>query len=140
MLLFDLTPEKGASEGNRSTPRMLISGSKGNLLMPLPDSITCAMYLELDITVQFDFSRVTTDLKEMDTMQILCTLSDVNSYLEVLLSDLLPHSVARTSTLIVNADPHTEGGLHWLAIRPTSHSSRAYYFDSFGNVSLVNSI
>ena len=74
--------------------------------------MTCAMYLELDIPVLDDFSRVTTDLKEMDTMQILFTLSDVNSYLEVFLSDLLPHSVVRTSTLIVNADPHTEEGSH----------------------------
>ena len=66
----------------------------------------------------------------MDTTQILCTLRDVNFFFYVFPSDHLPHSVARYRTLIVNADPHSEGGAHWLAIRLTLRSSSAYYFDS----------
>ena len=43
-------------------------------------------------------------------------------------------------TLIVNADPHTEGVSHWLAIRLTPRSSSAFYFDSYGIVPLVPAI
>ena len=44
----------------------------------------------------------------MDTLQILCALRDLSSFAEVFLSDLLPHSIAHASTVIINADPHTE--------------------------------
>jgi hypothetical protein len=69
----------------------------------------------------------------MDTLQILCTLRDVTSFLDVFTSDLLPssRSFLKICTLIVNADPHTEGGSHWLPIRLTPRSSSAYYFDSW---------
>jgi hypothetical protein len=78
----------------------------------------------------------------MDTWQFLCTLRDVNSFLDVFPSDLLPSSrpVLKPCILIVNADPHTEGGSHWLPIRLTPRSSSAYYFDSYGLVPLVSSI
>jgi len=49
---------------------------------------------------------------EMDTVQILCMLRDVSSFLDVFLPDLLPQSITKTTTNIVNADPHTEGGSH----------------------------
>ena len=77
----------------------------------------------------------------MDTWQILCTLRDVNSFLAVFPSDLLPSSrpVLNPCTLIVNADPHTCGS-HWLAVRLTPRSSSAYYFDSFGTFPIVPSI
>ena len=70
----------------------------------------------------------------MDTRQILCALHDVNSFLDVFSSDLLPLSrpVLKTCTLIFNADPHTEGGSQLLAIRLTPSSSSAYYFDAYG--------
>jgi len=71
----------------------------------------------------------------MDTVQILCTLRNVNSFLDVYTSDLLPLSVTKTCTAIVNADPHTERGSHWLA-----KSSSAYYFDSYGIVPFVPDI
>jgi len=48
----------------------------------------------------------------MDTLQILCTLRNVNSFLDVYASDLLPRSITKTCTAIVYADPHTEGGSH----------------------------
>jgi len=68
----------------------------------------------------------------METFQILCTLRDITSFLDVFPSDLLPSSrpIMKPCTLIVNAYPHTEGGSHWLAIRLTPLSSSAYYFDS----------
>ena len=45
--------------------------------------------------------------------------------------DLLPHSITQ-SVNIINANPHTEKGSHWLAVhfRPLSYTS--YYFDSYG--------
>ena len=62
MLLFDLTPDYGASEADTSLPE------KGNIRIeihfsrPLPEAITCLLYVEYDSTVLINFSRkVTTD-------------------------------------------------------------------------------
>ena len=62
MLLFDLTPDRGASEGLTSHP------DNGNIRVelkfakPLPDPITCIFYLEYDNSVRVDNSRtVSTD-------------------------------------------------------------------------------
>jgi hypothetical protein len=69
----------------------------------------------------------------MDTKQIACALKDVRSFLGVFPSDLLPHSIPQTTcTVIINTDPHTESGSHWLAVHFEPRSSSAYYFDSFG--------
>jgi hypothetical protein len=78
----------------------------------------------------------------MDTWQILCTLLDVISFLDVFPSDLLPSSrpILKPCTLIVNADPHTVRGTHWLAIRLTPSSSSAYNYDSYGLVPLVPTV
>jgi hypothetical protein len=77
----------------------------------------------------------------MDTMQILCTLRPVKSFLGVFPSDLLPsHSITRCGTIIINTDPHTESGSHWLAIRLEPRSSHAYYFDSYGVTPFLPSI
>jgi hypothetical protein len=78
----------------------------------------------------------------MATWQILCTLREVTSFLDVFPSNLLPlsRSILKPCTHIVNADPHTEGGSHWLAIRLTPRSSSAYYFYSYGTIPLVPSI
>ena len=76
----------------------------------------------------------------MDTTQISCTLKEVRSFLGVYPSDLLPRSVTRLGTVIINADPHTEKGSHWLAVHLRPKSSSAYYFDSYGIVPLVPAI
>ena len=78
----------------------------------------------------------------MVTWQIVCTLRDVTSILDVFPFDLLPPSLPdlKPCTLIVNADPHKDGGSHRLAIRLTPRSSCAYYFDSYGIVPLVPAI
>ena len=68
----------------------------------------------------------------MDTLQILCALRDVKSFAGVFPSDLLPHSIPHDCTIIINADPHTKEGSHWLAVRFMPKSSSAYYFDSYG--------
>ena len=75
----------------------------------------------------------------MDTVQILCRLRDVRSFLDVFPSDFPPQSITRTSTVIVYADPQTEGASHWLAVLLRPKSSSAYYFDSYGIVALVPS-
>lgn len=76
----------------------------------------------------------------MDTMQKLSTVRDLISFFEVFPYDLLPHSVAKSCTIIINADPQKEGGSHWLAIRLTPRSSRAFYFDSYCILPFVPSI
>ena len=73
----------------------------------------------------------------MNTLQILCTLRNVKSFLDVYASDLLPRSITKTCTVIVNADPHKKGGSHWLAVHFRLKSSYAYYFDSYGIVPFV---
>jgi len=62
LLLFDLTPDWSASEGHTPHPE------KGNNIIelkfnkPLPEAITCLLYLEFDNSVLVDFSRnFTTD-------------------------------------------------------------------------------
>jgi len=53
----------------------------------------------------------------MDTVEILFTLRDVSSFLELFLSDLLPQSITQdTTNAIVNADHHTGGRSNSLAI------------------------
>ena len=60
MLLFDLTPDRGASGGRTSHPE------NGNIRIelkfnkPLPDAITCPLYLEFDNSVLIDFARTVT--------------------------------------------------------------------------------
>jgi hypothetical protein len=62
MLLFDLTPDRAASEDHTSYPdngniRVELKFSKA-----LPDPITCIFYLEFDNSVQIDYlRRVTKD-------------------------------------------------------------------------------
>ena len=65
-------------------------------------------------------------------MQILCTLRNVKSFLGVYPSDLLPHSIVQSFTVIINAEPHTEKGSQWLVIHFEPKASSAYYFDSYG--------
>ena len=76
----------------------------------------------------------------MDTVQIQCTPQNVKSFLGVFPSDLLPKSISRSGSVIINADPHTERGSHWLAIHLEPRPSSAYYFDSYGLFLLVHSI
>jgi len=76
----------------------------------------------------------------MDTVQILCKLRDASSFLDVFPSDLLPQSITQTNTVIVHADPHTEGCSHWLGVHFRPKSSSAYYFDSYGILLLVRGI
>jgi hypothetical protein len=74
-------------------------------------------------------------------MQILCTLRNVPSFLGVYPSDLLPpHTFTQPGTIIINTDPHTKSGTHWLAIRLEPRSSTSYYFDSYGQPPLVPAI
>jgi len=69
----------------------------------------------------------------MDTVQIQNALQDVNSFLGVYASDLLPRSIVQTGTIIVNTDPGTEKGSHWQAIhfQNPHRSSSCYFFDSY---------
>jgi len=74
----------------------------------------------------------------MDTVQILCKLREVDSFLDVFVSDLLPRSIPKIYTDIVNAVSHTDGFSHRLPVNFRPKSSSAYYFDSNGIVTLVS--
>jgi len=76
----------------------------------------------------------------MDTLQILCTFRNVKSFLDVYASDLLPRSITKICTVIVNADPHTKRGSHWLAVHFRPKSPYAYDFVSYGIVPFVPEI
>jgi hypothetical protein len=69
----------------------------------------------------------------MDTVQLICSLKNINSFLGVYPSDLLPHSIQQAGTVIINTDPHTEKGSHWPAIHLQPKSSKAFYFGSYGH-------
>jgi hypothetical protein len=76
----------------------------------------------------------------MDTLQILCTLRHVKSFLGVYPSDLLPHTITQPGTIILNTDPHTDPGSHWLAINSQPKSYSSYYFDSYGMAPYVPAV
>jgi hypothetical protein len=76
----------------------------------------------------------------MDTVQILCTLRIVKTYLGVLPSDIPQNSITRSGTVIINADPHTEKGSHWVAIHFLPRASSAYYFASYVNSPIVRTL
>ena len=47
---------------------------------------------------------------------------------------MLPHSIQQQAgTVIINSDPHTKDGSHWLAFHFEPKSSKAFYFDSYGH-------
>jgi len=62
MLLFDLTPDQGASEGHTSHPEQSNIRLELKFAKPLPEAITCLLYLEFDNTVLINSARnFTTD-------------------------------------------------------------------------------
>jgi len=62
MLLIDLTPDQGASEAHTSHPEQGNIRVDMNFAKPIPEAITCLLYLEYDSTVHIRLARnVTTD-------------------------------------------------------------------------------
>ena len=71
----------------------------------------------------------------------MCCLRSVGSFLGVFPSDLLlQQPIARSGTLIVISDPHTESGSHWLGIHLQFRSHSSLYFDSYGLSPFIPSI
>jgi len=73
----------------------------------------------------------------MDSVQILCKLRDVSSFLDVFPSDLLPQSVAQLLLPSSTMPIPTQRRSHWLAVHFRPKASIAYLFGSYGIVSLV---
>ena len=62
MLLFDLTPDQGASEAHTSHPEQGNIRVELKFAKPIPEAITCLLYLEYHSNVLFNLARnVTTD-------------------------------------------------------------------------------
>jgi len=62
MILYDLTPDLGASVGHASTPTSGDIRIDLKFAKALPEAITCLLYLEYDNSVRIDLARnVSTD-------------------------------------------------------------------------------
>ena len=62
MLLFDLTPDQGASEPHTSHPEQGSNRVELKFAKSLSEAITCLLYLEYDSTVLINLARnVTTE-------------------------------------------------------------------------------
>jgi len=57
MLLFDLTSDQGASEAHTSHPEQGNIRVELKFAKPLPEAITCLLYLEFDKTVLINSAR-----------------------------------------------------------------------------------
>ena len=57
MLLFDLTPNRGDSEGHSSHPKHGNIKVELKFVKPLPKAITCLLYLEFDNSVLIILAR-----------------------------------------------------------------------------------
>ena len=67
----------------------------------------------------------------MDTTLIKKLLKSFKCFKGVFPSDLLPLELKTPLTIIVNTDPSSEPGEHWVSISISS-DGHGYYFDSFG--------
>jgi len=62
MLLFYLTPDRGASEAHTSHPEQGNIRVEMKFAKPLPEAITCLLYLEFNNSVRINLARnITTD-------------------------------------------------------------------------------
>ena len=61
ILLFVLTPDRGASEGHTSHPEQGIIRVELKLGKPLTEAITCLLHLEFDNSVLINLACVTTN-------------------------------------------------------------------------------
>ena len=75
----------------------------------------------------------------MDTFTIKKLLKTYKCFKGVFPSDQLPYECPLPLNIIVNTDPSTKPGQHWVAISITS-TGKGYYFDSFGLSPLVDNI
>jgi hypothetical protein len=120
MIVYDSTPDLAASEGHTLRPTNGDIRIDLKFAKALPETVTCLLYLEYDNCTHRTglqrFERLLIIIIIIDTVQIPHALQDVNSFLGVYASDLLPRSIVQTGTLIVNTDPHTEPGIHWQTI------------------------
>jgi hypothetical protein len=68
----------------------------------------------------------------MDTSEVYNHLQHlpVHSF-GVYASDLLPRKIAPSTAIVVNTDPHTHQGTHWVAFYLDLHG-QLEYFDSYG--------
>jgi len=58
MLLFDLTPNRGASEGHRSNPNNSNNKRELKFSKSLPGAITCLLYLEFNNSVRIEYREL----------------------------------------------------------------------------------
>jgi len=142
MLLFDLTPDLVPSEGLISHLENSNTWIDLKFNKLLPEAIMCVLYLECDNSVLLDFC-VTSRPSSKRKME-KCSNTVYTARPTLIHScpppDFLHHSIARTCTVIVNADSHTEGRSHWLTVHFRPKYSSAYYFDSYDIIPILSDI
>ena len=129
LLQLDLTPDRAAPEGHISLP------DQGNMSGTSVFQATFRSYYVSAVPRIYLCACTSTahclcGLLIMDTAQILRTLKEVPSFFGVYPSDILPPWITRSVTLIVNTDPHTAKGTHWLAVHLQPRSYSGYFCDS----------
>ena len=75
----------------------------------------------------------------MDTLTIKRLLKTYKCFKGVFPSDQLPYNAPLPLNIIVNTDPSTKPGQHWVCVSINSRGL-GYYFDSFGLPPLVKDI
>ena len=71
----------------------------------------------------------------MNTREILLYLKRLHGirHIGVYASDRMPSYILPSTAIVVNTDPHTERGEHWVAFYLDENAEHIEYFDSFGN-------
>ena len=68
--------------------------------------------------------------RQLTTTDIDKKLSQVHGFLGAFASDEIPHTPAHDFSLVVNVDPSTEAGSHWIPI--IFKNGRFFFIDSYG--------
>ena len=71
----------------------------------------------------------------MNSTQILSYLKKLPGiqHIGVYASDRMPNYIRPSTAIIVNTDPHTRSGTHWVAFYLDRNAEHVEYFDSFGS-------
>ena len=81
--LLNFTYDRADLEGHSSHPVNGYIRYELKFNLPLPEAITCLLYIQYDNSFLLGFSLKFRPTFKMDTMKILCTLPDVTSFFSV---------------------------------------------------------
>jgi hypothetical protein len=92
----------------------------------------CFLYLEYDSTFSLTRPRHLPLIIKNGHLSNIIYTAQCPLLLSVYPSEILPlNKTNETGTIILNADPQTEDGSHWLAIHIEPRCSTSFHFDSY---------